>query len=295
MGEVFVGSEALTSGSLTRHELRRYHTRLFPDVYHPRGKRPTLRDRTVAAWLWSRRRAVVAGTAASALHGAQWVDDDVPIELIWSHGRPPAGIVVRNEALLPDETTSLAGIPVTTIARTAFDLGRHLPREQAVARLDALAWTGGCHAGDVLALAERHGAVRGIRRLRAVLPLVDGGAASPKETWLRLLVIDAGLPAPETQIPLHDGRRLVAVLDMGWREFMVGADYDGDVHRYDRKRYVWDRTRARLVAGLGWRRVQVIKEDHPDDVVARVRRALLSRGWRPETATTQAAARTLSA
>lgn len=295
MAEAFIGSEALARGLLTRHELHRYHTRLLPDVYYPRGKPPTLRDRTVAAWLWSRRRAVIAGAAASALHGAQWVDDNVPIELVWSHGRPPAGLVVRNELLLPGEATSIAGIPVTTIARTAFDLGRYLPRGQAVARLDALAWTGGFHPEDALALAERHGAVRGIRNLRAVLPLVDGGAASPKETWLRLLLIDAGLPVPETQIPLCDHRGLAAVLDMGWREFRVGADYDGDVHRYDRKRYVWDRKRARLVAGLGWRRVQVINEDHPDDVVAQVRNALMSRGWRPDIDATQSASRTLSA
>jgi hypothetical protein len=29
-------------------------------------------------------------------------------------------------------------LPVTSVARTAFDLGRHLPRGQALARLDAL-------------------------------------------------------------------------------------------------------------------------------------------------------------
>src|SRR4051812_6420139 len=99
MGEVFIGSEALASGALTRHELQRFHDRLLPDVYHPRGQPVSLHDRTVAAWLWSRRRAIIAGTAAAAAHGAEWINPSEPIELIWDNGRPPPGIIVRNETL----------------------------------------------------------------------------------------------------------------------------------------------------------------------------------------------------
>ena len=295
MVEVFVGSEALSRGALTRHELQRYHTRLFPDVYHPRGQQPSLRDRTLAAWLWSGRRAVIAGAAAAALHGSDWVDREAPIELIWENGRPPAGLIVRNETLHADESTCVAGLPVTTITRTAFDLGRHLRRGQALARLDALARAAGVTARDIHLLAQRHRGARGVRRLRELLALVDGGAASPKETWLRLLFIDAGLPAPRTQIPVYAGGGLVALLDMGWEEFKVSAEYDGDQHRSDRRQYVWDQRRARLVAALGWKEIRVIKEDRPAEVVGRVRDALMSRGWRREIDATQGASRCLSA
>src|SRR4051812_4276447 len=95
----FVGSEALARGALTRFELARWHRRLFPDVYLADSREPSLRDRTEGAWLWSRRRGVIAGVAAAALHGADWVDGTIPVELIWKNGRPPAGLVVRNEAL----------------------------------------------------------------------------------------------------------------------------------------------------------------------------------------------------
>lgn len=54
-------------------------------------------------------------------------------------------------------------------------------------------------------LAKRYPGARNLRRLRAALPIVDGGAASPKETQLRLLLIDAGLPTPTTQLPVLDG------------------------------------------------------------------------------------------
>lgn len=281
MGEVFIGSEALGSGALTRHELRRFHDRLLPDVYQARGQPVSLRDRTVAAWLWSRRRAIIAGAAAAAMHGAAWINPAEPIELIWDNGRPPRGLIVRNEALADDEVTRIAGLPVTTLARTAFDLGRYLPRALAVARLDALMRADSFSSEDILLLAKRYSGARGVRRLREIVPLVDRGAASPKETWLRLLMIDAGLPVPTTQIPLYDHWGLVAVLDMGWEEFKVAAEYDGDQHRTDRGRYAWDQKRSRLVTGMGWEAVRVIKEDRPDEVVTRVRDALISRGWRP--------------
>ena len=86
---VIIGSEALAAGMVTRNDLRRRYTRMFPDVYGP--PEPTIRERARGAWLWSGRRGVIAGVAASALHWAKYVDDDVPIELLWRNGRPPSG------------------------------------------------------------------------------------------------------------------------------------------------------------------------------------------------------------
>ncbi|HZA11146.1 hypothetical protein [Mycobacterium sp.] len=284
MGEVFIGSEAVASGRLTRYQVRRWYRPIYRGVYVPRRSVPTLRDRTVGAWYASHRRGVIAGVAASALHGAAWVDEETPIELVWE-ARPQRGLVLRNEALADDEITKVAGIPVTTRARTAFDLGRHLPRDEAVARLDALMWATPFSMEDVLMLAKRYRGARGLRRLSAALPLVDGGAASPRESWLRLLFIDAGFPRPATQIPVVDGRgRLVRMLDMGWEEFRVAAEYDGDQHRTNRKQYVKDLRVHPKLEGLGWIVIRVISEDRQDDVIARARTALVSRGWQPSEA-----------
>jgi hypothetical protein len=281
MREVFLGSEAVAQGRLTQYELRRWHRSIFRDVYVPRPHKLSLRDMIEGAWLRSGRRGVIAGVAASALHGAPWIDDDIPIELVWSNTRPPRGIVARDESLGDDEMTRVTGLPVTTVARTAYDMGRHLPRGQAIARLDALMWATPFSVEDVLLLAKRHPGARGLRRLREALPLVDAGAASPKETWLRLLLIDAGLPTPTTQIPVLDGYRPIAFLDMGWDEFKVAAEYDGDQHRTDRKRYVKDMRRLRKLESMGWIVVRVVAEDAPAETIDRVRHALLARGWRP--------------
>jgi hypothetical protein len=282
MGEVFIGREAVHSGRLTRHELQRWYRPLFRGVYVPKDSLPSLRDRTVGAWLASDRQAVIAGAAASALHDAQWVDDDIPIELISRRARPQRGLLVRTETLADDEITKVAGLPVTTRARTAFDLGRQLPRGTALARLDALMRARVFSNEDVLLLAKRHPGQRGLRQLREVLPLVDGGAASPKETWLRLLFIDAGLPIPTTQIPVLDERgHLVRILDMGWEDFLVGAEYDGDQHRTNRVQYVKDLRVWPKLERLGWKVTRVIKEDREDDIISRTWSAMVSRGWKP--------------
>ena len=282
MGEVFRGSEALGDGALTEYQLRRWYRPIFRDVYVPKHDDPSLGDRIVGAWLWSRRRAVVAGAAAAALHGAAWIDVDTPIELVGKSSRPQRGVVVRDETLESDEITRVRRLPVTTVVRTAFDLGRHLPRGEAVARLDALMRVTPFLIDDVNVLARRHKGARGLRNLGATLALVDGGAASPKETWLRLLLLDAGLPKPGSQIPLVHGQRLVAVFDLGWEGYKVAAEYDGDYHRSDRRRFVKDIDKIGIAEDQGWIVIRVVSEHRPRAIVSRVYRALARRGWHPD-------------
>jgi hypothetical protein len=132
VGKVFIGSEALRERKLTEHQLRTYFRAIYPDVYVSRFAVPSFDDKTYAAWLWSKRRGTIAGLAAAALHGSRWIDDDEPVELVWRNTHSPSGLVVRNERLDDDEITRVDGIAVTTPARTAYDLGRHLPRDEAI-------------------------------------------------------------------------------------------------------------------------------------------------------------------
>ncbi|MCV6963266.1 hypothetical protein BST27_17575 [Mycobacterium intermedium] len=279
MAEVFLGSEALARGALTRGQLRWNYRRIHRDVYIPRDAARSLRDNIRAAWLWSDRRGVIAGRAAAALHGAKWVDDFTPIELVGPLNHPPPGIIVRRERIADDDIVELAGLPVTNLARTAFDLGRHLPRDIAVANLDALSNATGIVTDDVADVVGRHRGARGVRQCQVALSLMDGGAQSPKETWLRLVLIDGGLPRPVTQIRVTDGRR-VAFIDMGYEEPKVGVEYDGEQHRTDRPQYVDDIKRSEMVYERGWHVIKVVKEDRPYMIVQRVGDALERRSGR---------------
>ncbi|WP_099021470.1 hypothetical protein [Mycolicibacterium palauense] len=277
----FVGSDALDRGHVAnKHQLRTRYRALFPDVYLTSAVPvPTLRQRTMAAWLWSGSSGVVAGLAAAALHGSKWVDDDEPIELVCRNARTPAGLVARRDTLAPGEVTRLGRMHVTTPERTAFDLARLRAEADAVARLDALCNATGLTVAGVRNLARNHRGVRGIRRVGPVLDLVDPGAQSPRETWLRLLLLRAGFPSPRTQLPVFHGggRRPRYYLDLAWEEVMVAAEYDGDQHRADRERYGADIKRLEALTAMGWTMIRVVSGDRPADIVDRVRAAWAAR------------------
>jgi hypothetical protein len=202
------------------------------------------------------------------------VDDRAPAELLYAYRRPPGGIRTWSDRVADDEIQLIAGVPVTTPARTALDLARRFPADQAVAAIDALARATDLKAIDAEMLVERYRGRRGIRRARIALSLVDPGAESPRETWLRLLLIRAGFPAPQTQISVYDGYgALVAVLDMGWQELKLAVEYEGDHHRTDRRQFNRDIRRAEALAELGWLDVRVTAEDTPGGVSARVAEA----------------------
>lgn len=209
---------------------------------------------------------------AAAWHGSKWVDEDLPVELVWSNARPPQGMKTYDYSLVPEDVRVVAGIPVTTPERTAFDIGRRRPIGMAIARLDALTRATGTKVDEVLAIADRHRGARGLRQLEVALDLVDPGSASPKETWLRLLLIRAGLPRPTTQIPVMAGAQRY-YLDMGWEHLMVAVEYDGEQHRLDPAQYAWDIRRREALDRLGWIVIRVIASDRRADVVERVRDA----------------------
>ncbi len=271
MGDAFIGSESVASGRLTPYALRSQFVAIYPDVYLPRDAELTAVMRANAAWLWTRREGVVAGQSAAALHGAKWVDARRPAEVLWPNRRPPTGIHAWSDRIADDEVEVINGLRVTTPARAALDIACRYPLGKAVAAIDALARATHLKMADVELLAHRYKGRRGIRKARTVIDLVDPGAESPQETWLRLLAIRNGFPRPTTQIPVYDEFGvLVAVLDMGWEDIKVAADYEGDQHRTDRRRFNHDIRRAETVSELGWIDVRVTSEDTEGGIVRRL-------------------------
>jgi hypothetical protein len=136
---------------------------------------------------------------------------------------------------------------------------------------------------EVEALAVSHPGVRALRRLRAVLPLVDGGAESPQETVARLALVDAGLPAPRTQVKVFDEwGAFVARLDLAYEGVKVGIEYDGPQHWTDPAVRQRDIDKQFELTELGWNVIRVSRDllrYRRATYVLRVEEALRARGW----------------
>lgn len=109
----------------------------------------------------------VLGAAAAAwvltgVHGgvlARTWPPEAPVEVAYSPGThcppPRPGRVVRRAPGLAADTVRLAGVPVTSPTRTAADVARTAPHDDAVAVLVALARRGADLAGAARALDRR--------------------------------------------------------------------------------------------------------------------------------------------
>ena len=278
MSPAILGGESVAAGQMTRHALRTRYTAIYPNVYLPNDAELTAAARAEAAWLWSRRRGVIAGRSAAALHGSKWVDPRAPAELLYDNRHSPRALQTYGDQIADDERMLIRGMSVTTPARTALDLACRSPLDRAVAAVDALANATELKMSDVELLIRRYAGRRGIKRARAALDLIDSGSESPRETWLRLLLVRAGLPRPITQIPaLDEFGQIIARLDMGWEDVKIAAEYDGDHHRIDRWQFNRDIARTETLTAMGWIVVRVTSLDTAGAIIHRVQSAFARR------------------
>jgi hypothetical protein len=284
----FLGTEAVAAGLFTRRTLVSRNVMIHQNVYLPKGVKLSAETRAMAAWLWSGRRATIAGLSAAAWHGSKWIDAALPAELIRPVPCKVNGIVIHRDCLVETETCVVRGVAATTPARTAYDLGRRGTLMQAVMRLDALANATDLKPENVAALLSLHRGARGLPQLRDVIALMDGGAESPQETRTRLLLIEAGFPRPETQIVVcNTFGEFIGRVDLGYRKWKVAVEYDGPQHWATSADHARDIERIADLEAQGWiviRLTRDILRYRRSTFLARVRDAMRDRGW-PDHAT----------
>jgi hypothetical protein len=125
----------------------------------------------------------------------------------------------------------------------------------------------------------RYGKRRGCRVLRAAREHLRVGSESPKETELRVVVIEAGFPEPEPNgvIVLRSGRKTHG--DLVFRRWKVLLEYDGDHHREDAAQWAKDVDRLNELAANDWLVIRVNKRSPFDEVARQLSDALELRGW----------------
>jgi hypothetical protein len=204
------------------------------------------------------------------------------------------GVVGHVGQFFPDEVVSLDGVLITSRARTWLDCSRkmgigeltvvadhlvRIPRPEFEGRTEP-------HATleELADMLDRHKGTPGIRKARLALEQARVGADSAPETRLRLALENAGLPEPELNMPteLHAG--VVRQPDLSYPEHKVAVEYEGEGHS-DAAQIVRDIAREEDFARAGWTLVRISKrhmENGARSAVAKVRAALLSRGWVPK-------------
>jgi hypothetical protein len=115
------------------------------------------------------------------------------------------------------------------------------------------------------------------RAVRLVRERVD----SPRETWLRLCLVLAGLPTPECNLIIGDDQGPMGRVDLVYLAYKLIIEYEGDQHRTDRHQWNADIDRYEDFARDKWTLIRITSERArwPRQVVRTVYSALQVNGY----------------
>jgi hypothetical protein len=135
-------------------------------------------------------------------------------------------------------------------------------------------------------LVRLHSAVqtypgRGVVHARRAVMLVRERVDSPRETWLRLCLVLAGLPMPECNLVIGDDQGPMGRVDLVYLAYKLIIEYEGDQHRTDRNQWNADIDRHEDFARDNWTLIRVTSERArwPRQVVRSVYQALRANGY----------------
>ena len=240
------------------------------------GHRALRREgRWMAAVLAAGAGSVLSHRSAAALWG---VRDNArrSVDVISPHHCRRKGIHARHVVLPADEVTTERGVPVTTPARTLFDLAAILTRQQLEAAITEAEVRRLASPTSLADLVARYPGRRGVATLRAVLR--DTGALGPTLTRSELEIaflalVDAhGLPRPDLNRTGDHGE-----LDATWPAARLAVELDGFATHGTRRAFEADRARDRALMLAGWRVVRLTARQltSEGETIARQLRILL--------------------
>jgi very-short-patch-repair endonuclease len=168
------------------------------------------------------------------------------------------GISVHRGSIPPDERRELVGIPVTSVARTQFDLAAVLPKrglERAMHEAEVKGLTDRLSLWDLLG---RHPRQRGAANLRAVLGAkVPAGITQTELEELFVEFLDEyALPRPRLNATLPVRGRLLRP-DCMWPEQRLLAELDGHEAHGTEAAFESDRRRDRILLVEGWHSTRI--------------------------------------
>jgi very-short-patch-repair endonuclease len=272
---------------MSRYQLRENYTMLFRGVWVRCDQDVDFTMRSRAAGLAYpgsdvELPGILCGWSAADLWGnAYRPESALPEVVVPISGRRFRGLTVRRVQIEADEyTVAPDGSLVTTLPRTAIDLGRFNTRDDAVAALDSMVRRHPTLVDEVRCVLKRWENHWGIGKAITALTLVNALSESPWETRVRLILLDEGFHGFVLQFEVMGGRYR---LDAAWPHLMVAVEYDGEHHRTS-EQHANDLERWNRLRAAGWVVITVTARNirsGRDEFVAQLRRELLLRGWTP--------------
>lgn len=103
------------------------------------------------------------------------------------------------------------------------------------------------------------------KSVRRALSLIRETVDSPRETWLRLWIIENGFPEPVVH-PEVECSTVSAILrpDLGYPDIKLAIEYEGDHHRTSAYQFGVDIERRQLLEAEGWVVLRVSKRTDMD-------------------------------
>ena len=149
---------------------------------------------------------------------------------LWRRGK---GFTVKQAPLPPGDAVRRGPLRLTAPARTLVDCAREWPLEDAVVAMDAALLREAVTPAGLQAAVAAARSWPGAPRAARAIGLADGRAESPLETRGRLRMLGAGLPAPELQVEIRVGGRLLGVVDGWYEDAAVAVEFDGRIKYTD--------------------------------------------------------------
>lgn len=224
--------EALRDGSIERLRHGAYRVKRPSKDARAVAERKRSLDRIRAVHLQLRAEHVFSHDSAALLWGMRCWRSPAKIHVLQAYraGKAAAQDIVRRRPL-PLTVATVDDIPVTDRAETVADCLRTMPPLDGLVLLDG-ALANGLDEDRVREHVERRNKQRGRAIARHLLDLTDPGAESAWESFLRYLADRAGLPRPQTQVPVETSEGLYRV-DLGWPDHGVLAEFDGQIKYVD--------------------------------------------------------------
>ncbi len=135
-------------------------------------------------------------------------------------------------------------------------------RPWAIVLADAALRAGLTTPEDLAGALDRVADRREATIARRSLMLADGRSRSPQESHARLILLDAGLPAPEPNWPLRDATgQVVAIGDLVYPKWLLWFEYDGVEVHSSPVAFQADRVRERLIRSYGFEVIRLVRVD----------------------------------